>query len=69
MGDSDFNANSTTVTFTITEQKVELMNTTIDVDINSIENDVTITASVDSSASGLVEFNIGGQAVYVAVAN
>ena len=69
LGDSDFNANSTTVTFTITEQKVELMNTTIDVDINSIENDVTITASVDSSASGLVEFNIGGQAVYVAVAN
>ena len=39
LGDSDFNANSTTVTFTITEH------------------------------SGLVEFNIGGQAVYVAVAN
>ena len=38
-------------------------------DVKAVENDVTVTASVDSSASGLVSFNIGGDAVYVAVNN
>ena len=69
LGDDDFNNASTTASFTVTKQDVELKNTTIDVNVNSIDNDVTITAFVDSSASGLIEFNIGGESVYLAVNN
>ena len=68
-GDDNFNNATTTATFTVIQKASELKNTTIGVGVKTVENDVTITASVDSSASGLVEFNIGGQAVYVAVAN
>ncbi|MBO7732897.1 MAG: Ig-like domain repeat protein, partial [Methanobrevibacter sp.] len=69
LGDDNFNNASTTVTFTVTEQVVELKNTTVLVDVVAVENDVTITASVDSLASGLVEFNIDGKAVYIVVNN
>lgn len=69
LGDDNFNNATAIVSFTVTEQIVELKNTTVSVDVVSVENDVTITASVDSLASGLVEFNIGGKAVYVAVNN
>jgi len=69
LGDDDFNNASTTVSFTVIEQVVELKNTTIDVNVNAIENNVTITATVDSSASGLIEFNIDGKSVYIAVNN
>ncbi|WP_407410783.1 Ig-like domain repeat protein [Methanobrevibacter sp.] len=67
LGDNDFNSNSTSVSFTVTEQVVELKNTTISADVTSVENDVTITASINPLASGLIEFNINGKAVYVAV--
>ena len=69
MGDYNFNNATTTTTFTVTNQSVELENTTVDVDVEAVENNVTITATVNSSASGLVEFNIGGKAVYIAVNN
>ena len=69
VGDDNFNNASTTASFTVTKHEVELKNTTISVDVNAVENDVTITAKVDSLASGLVEFNIDGQAVYIAVNN
>ena len=69
LGDYNFNNATTTTTFTVTNQSVELENTTVDVDVEAVENNVTITATVNSSASGLVEFNIGGKAVYIAVNN
>ena len=69
LGDYNFNNATTTTTFTVTNQSAELENTTVDVDVETVENNVTITATVDSLASGLVEFNIGGKAVYIAVNN
>ena len=69
LGDDDFNNASTTVSFTVIKQVVVLKNTTIDVSVDSIENDVTITANVNSLATGLIEFNIGGKSVYLAVNN
>ena len=68
-GDDNFNNATTSATFTVIQKASELKNTTIDVTVDAVDNDVTITASVDSSASGLVEFNIDGKAVYVAVNN
>ena len=69
MGDENYNTNSTTVSFTVVGNVNELENTTIDVDVVSNENNVTITAKVDSLATGLIEFNITGQAVYIPVNN
>ena len=69
LGDYNFNNATTTTTFTVTNQSAELENTTVNVDVEAVENNVTITATVDSLASGLVEFNIGGKAVYIAVNN
>ena len=69
MGDDNYNANSTTVSFTVIENATELKNTTIKVDVESNENNVKITAQVESLATGLIEFNIAGQAVYIPVNN
>ncbi|WP_295611336.1 Ig-like domain-containing protein [uncultured Methanobrevibacter sp.] len=69
LGDENYNANSTTVSFTVIETDSELKNTTINVDVVSNENNVKITAQVDSHATGLIEFNIAGQAVYIPVNN
>ena len=69
LGDYNFNNATTTTTFTVTNQSAELENTTVNVDVEAVENNVTITATVNSSASGLVEFNIGGKAVYITVNN
>ena len=66
-GDDNFNNATTTATFTVIQNDSNLKNTTIDVDVQAVENDVTITASVDSSASGLVEFSIRDKSVYIAV--
>ncbi|MBQ2832003.1 Ig-like domain repeat protein, partial [Methanobrevibacter sp.] len=69
LGDDNFNNASTSVSFTVIKQDVKLKNTTISVDVDAVENDVTITVKVDSSASGLIEFNIDGNAVYLVVNN
>ena len=69
LGDDNFNNASTTATFTVIKQVAELKNTTLDVSVDSVENDVSIIAKVDSLASGLVEFVIDGEAVYIAVNN
>ena len=69
LGDDNFNNTSTTTTFTVIEESSELKNTTIDVEVDTFENDVTITATVDSTASGLIEFNIDGDAIYLPVNN
>ena len=69
LGDDNFNGAGTTVSFTVIRKEAELKNTAIDVDVESMENDVTITAKVNESATGLVEFIINGKAVYIALNN
>ena len=69
LGDDNFNNASTTTSFTVFETSPELKNTTIDVNVTTVENNVTITATVNQMATGLIEFNIDGQAVYLAVNN
>ncbi|WP_407375765.1 Ig-like domain-containing protein, partial [Methanobrevibacter sp.] len=69
LGDDNFNNASTVTSFTVNEPVVELQNTTISVDVSSVENNVTIVAIVDSAATGFIEFNIGGKSVYIAVDN
>ena len=69
LGDYNFNNATTTTTFTVTNQSSELKNTTVNVEVETFGTDVIITATVDSLASGLVEFNIDGKAVYLAVNN
>ena len=66
-GDGNFNGNSTIVLFTVVEAAKE--NTTIDVDVSSVENNVTYTVNVDSNASGIVRFEVSGAAEYVVYAN
>ena len=68
-GDENFNKASTTTSFTITEEKHELKNTTINVDVTTQDNEVTITAYVNPAATGLVEFNIDGSTSYIPVNN
>ena len=68
-GDINFNSASNATSFTIIEQKPDLRNTPIDVVVGAFENDVTIVARVNARATGLVEFNIDGKVVYVAVNN
>ena len=69
LGDNKFKKATTNVSFTVQDIVSELKNTTVDVDVEVIKNIVTITASVDSLASGLIEFNIDGNAVYIPVMN
>ena len=69
LGDYNFNSATTTTAFTVTNQSSELKNTTVNVEVETFGTDVIITATVDSLASGLVEFNIDGKAVYLAVNN
>ena len=57
LGDDNFNAASTTVSFTVLATSPEMKNTTIEVNVTSEENNVTITAAVNPRATGLVEFN------------
>ena len=69
LGDDNFNEASANTSFTVSEISPKLRNTTIDVNVTTVENNVTITATVDKLATGLIEFNIAGQAVYLAVNN
>ena len=43
--------------------------TPIDIDVSAVENNVTITVSIDPDATGLVEISIGDEAVYLPVNN
>ena len=68
LGDDDYNMNNTKVTFTITEVSKE--DTPISLDVETDENNVTFTAEVDSRATGIVKFEVTGDAelsVYVDV--
>ena len=65
LGDDKFNSNSTTKTFVVTDYVKQ--NTSISAEVVVDGNVATITAIVNSSATGLIEFNIAGDVVYVAV--
>ena len=65
MGDDRFNSNATSESFAI-KGHVK-MNTTISQDIVVDGYEVTITVTVDSNATGFVEFNIGGRQYYASV--
>ncbi|SDA73201.1 Ig-like domain-containing protein, partial [Methanobrevibacter millerae] len=69
LGDDYFNPAETIVSFTVSQKNDSLANTTIDVEIGGFENDVIITAFVNESATGLIEFIIEDKAVYIAVNN
>lgn len=69
LGDDDFNNATARTSFTVIKEDTHMMDTPISVDVVSNDNDVTITATVDSAASGLVEFNVAGDAAYVSLDN
>ncbi len=69
LGDDNFNAAVDSASFTVIEHNETKMNTAIDVEVDSVENNVTITVNVNENATGLVEFNIDGEAVYLPVNN
>lgn len=69
LGDNKYNPVNTTAQFSIIEQNVTLENTSIKINIITGENYAMFTVDVNESATGLVEINIGGEAVYLAVNN
>ena len=69
LGDGNFNPAKTSTSFTIIEHNVTKKDTPIDINVNSIENNVTITVSVDPNATGLVEINVDGESVYLPLSN
>ena len=62
LGDENYNKNSTKREFTLVEPAKE--NTPISLDVFTEENNVTITATVDEAATGLVKFQVTGEEEY-----
>ena len=62
LGDDNFNINSTKFSFTIVEPSKE--NTSIVLDVKSVENNVTFTVNVNPDATGLVKFVVSGAEEY-----
>lgn len=62
LGDDNFNINSTKLSFTIVEPSKE--NTSIVLDVKSVENNVTFTVNVNPDATGLVKFVVSGAEEY-----
>ena len=62
LGDTNYNANETTFSFTVDE--ISLKNTTIVANASVAENNVTITVDIDPNATGLVRFDITGPKNY-----
>ena len=67
LGDDNFNVNSTKLSFTVDDPVKE--NTPISIDVSSVENNVTYAVNVDSNASGIVRFDVSGDAEYVVYAD
>uniref|UniRef100_UPI0025FBE4D7 Ig-like domain-containing protein n=1 Tax=uncultured Methanobrevibacter sp. TaxID=253161 RepID=UPI0025FBE4D7 len=67
LGDANYNKNSTKAEFTLVEPAKE--NTTISLDIDTVENNVTMTVTVDDTATGLVKFQITGPEEYTLYAD
>ena len=69
LGDNKYNPANTTTQFSVIEQNETLKNTSIIINVVTGENYAMFTVDVNESATGLVELNIDGQAVYLAVSN
>ena len=67
LGDNNYNKNSTKREFTLVEPSKE--NTPISLDIVTKENNVTIIASVNNAATGLVKFQVTGSEEYTIYAD
>lgn len=62
LGDANYNKNSTKREFTLIEPTKE--NTPISINIETNENNATITANVNEDATGIVKFEVYGQEEY-----
>ena len=60
LGDENFNVNVTKLAFAIVEAAKENTPISLDVDVVSDENNVVVTAEVDSKATGIVKFDVTG---------
>ena len=69
LGDDNFNTAVDSTSFTVIEHNVTKKDTPIDIGVASVENNVTITVTVDSEATGLVEISIGDESIYLPVNN
>ena len=67
LGDYNYNKNSTKAEFTLVEPAKE--NTPISLDVDTVENNVTMTVTVDDTATGLVKFQITGPEEYTLYAD
>ena len=67
IGDDNFNENSTRVLFTVVE--VAKKNTTISLDVSSVENNATYTVTLNPDATGIVRFEVSGAEEYVVYAD
>ena len=61
-GDSNFTANTTSTTFTVSKA-----DSSLDVAINSTDNNVTVTVTVDKKATGSVTIAVGDKSETVAI--
>ena len=67
LGDDNYNENSTRVLFTVVDAAKE--NTPIGLNVSSVEDYVTFTVTVDSSATGIVKFEVTGAEEYTVYAD
>ena len=67
LGDDNYNKNSTKAEFTLVEPAKE--NTPISLDVDTVENNVTMTVTVDDTATGLIKFQITGPEEYTLYAD
>ena len=67
LGDYNYNKNSTKAEFTLVEPAKE--NTPISLDVDTVENNVTMTVTVDDTATGLIKFQITGPEEYTLYAD
>ena len=66
-GDDDYNENSTKVLFTVID--TDKQNTTIDLNVSSVEDYVTFTVNVNPDATGIVRFEVTGAEKYTVYAD
>ena len=67
LGDDNFNQNSTKLSFTVEDPVKE--NTTISIDVSSVEDYATFTVSVNPNATGIVKFEVSGAEYYTVYAD
>ena len=64
LGDDNFNENITKLVFTVVDAAKENTTISLDVDVVNNENKITVTAEVDSKATGIIKFEVTGDEEY-----